>query len=171
MLNKIGKKLGYDDDGFTIIEVLIVLAIAGLILVVVLIAVPQLQRNQRNNARQSLLARISTEVGNYSGNNNGTIPAAAAGNNAGNFGDTTADTNAFMGRYLSDVDIQDPSTGADVEVIFGTPANAPAEFQVKYTVASECGLDGSINTLSGENRTYTLRYGLEGGSTYCLDNK
>lgn len=41
------------DKGFTIVEVLIVLAIAGLIMVVVFLAVPQLQRNNRNNTRKT----------------------------------------------------------------------------------------------------------------------
>ena len=49
-----------DQKGFTIIEVMIVLAIAGLIIAVVLVAVPQLQRNQRNNARKSILSRIKS---------------------------------------------------------------------------------------------------------------
>ena len=37
-------------EGFTIIEVMIVLAIAAMILLVVLLAVPALQRNSRNTA-------------------------------------------------------------------------------------------------------------------------
>ena len=40
MLNKLKKS---DKDGFTIIEVMIVLAIAGLILLIVFLAVPALQ--------------------------------------------------------------------------------------------------------------------------------
>lgn len=40
----------YHKTGFTIIEVLIVLAIAGLIMLVVFLAVPNLQRNNRNNS-------------------------------------------------------------------------------------------------------------------------
>jgi type IV pilus assembly protein PilA len=59
------------DGGFTIIEVMIVLAIAALILVVVLVAIPQLQRNQRNNARQNDTSRVLTAVQSWSSNNNG----------------------------------------------------------------------------------------------------
>ena len=40
------------NQGFTIIEVMIVLAIAGLIMLIVFLAVPALQRNQRNTARK-----------------------------------------------------------------------------------------------------------------------
>lgn len=45
--------------GFTIIEVVLVLAIAGLIFLVVFLAVPALQASQRNQQRTSDLARLS----------------------------------------------------------------------------------------------------------------
>jgi len=61
-------------EGFTIIEVMIVLAIAGLIMVIVFIAVPQLQRNQRDNARQNITNRVKAEIETYAGNNQGVYP-------------------------------------------------------------------------------------------------
>ena len=158
--------------GFTIIEVMIVLAIAGLILVVVLVAIPQLQRNQRNNARQSIAARITTEVSNFAGNNNGTIPLANTNDTAGNFGSATTQNNSFVGRYLSDVNIDDPSTGDTV--VFATPATGAAtntveQGEVEYRTGAQCGIDGAAD--SGTNRSFTIRMGLEGGITYCLDNQ
>ena len=41
------------ESGFTIVEVMIVLAIAGLILAIVFIAVPALQRNARIHIQES----------------------------------------------------------------------------------------------------------------------
>src|SRR3954468_23998215 len=61
-------------EGFTIIEVMIVLAIAGLIMVIVFIAVPQLQRSQRDNARQNITNRVKAEIEAYAGNNQGLYP-------------------------------------------------------------------------------------------------
>lgn len=63
--------------GFTIIEVLIVLAIAGVIMLVVFLAVPALQRNSRNTQRRSDVARIGGAVTEFTQNNNGTLPVAA----------------------------------------------------------------------------------------------
>src|SRR5436190_16069782 len=63
--------------GFTIIEVMIVLAIAALILLVVFTAVPALQRSQRNNARKSDVSRVSASVISYISNNTGTMPTSA----------------------------------------------------------------------------------------------
>ncbi|MEI7838407.1 MAG: prepilin-type N-terminal cleavage/methylation domain-containing protein [bacterium] len=61
-------------EGFTIIEVLIVLAIAALILLVVFLAVPALQRSQRNNGRQSEAARLSTQIVSFISNNQANLP-------------------------------------------------------------------------------------------------
>src|SRR5438270_9083953 len=71
MLNKIQKR---KEEGFTIIEVMIVLAIAGLILLIVFLAVPALQRNSRNTGRKSDVGRLSSAVNNYVSNNNGSLP-------------------------------------------------------------------------------------------------
>lgn len=69
-------------EGFTIIEVLIVLAIAGLIMLVVFLAVPALQRNSRNTQRTTDAGNILSSISEYVGNNNGRLPASfAAGSN------------------------------------------------------------------------------------------
>lgn len=60
--------------GFTIIEVVLVLAIAGLIFLMVFIALPALQRSQRNTQREDDLARVLTAVNDYQSNNNGKTP-------------------------------------------------------------------------------------------------
>jgi len=70
MLQKLQKR---NESGFTIIEVLIVLAIAGLILLIVFLAVPALQRNSRNNGRKNDSARVASELANFASNNNGTL--------------------------------------------------------------------------------------------------
>jgi len=62
--------------GFTIIEVLIVLAIAGLILLIVFLAVPALQRNARNTAIKNDAASLAGGFAEYSSNNDGESPTA-----------------------------------------------------------------------------------------------
>ena len=61
--------------GFTIIEVVLVLAIAGLIFLMVFVALPNLQRNQRDTARRQDYAAIVANVSNYISNNNGRLPS------------------------------------------------------------------------------------------------
>ena len=68
---------------------MIVLAIAGLILAVVFIAVPALQRNQRNSARTSEIARLRATMDTAIANNNGKLPDEAAFGRAINKADYT----------------------------------------------------------------------------------
>lgn len=67
-------------QGFTILETMIVLAAAGLILMVLLLAIPTLQRNSRNNARKQDVQAILGAVANYKLNNSGCMPNACGGN-------------------------------------------------------------------------------------------
>jgi prepilin-type N-terminal cleavage/methylation domain-containing protein len=60
-------------QGFTIIEVMIVLAIAAVILLIVLLAVPALQRNSRNTQRNSDAATIAAAVNACLANQNGAV--------------------------------------------------------------------------------------------------
>lgn len=59
-------------QGFTIIEVVLVLAIAGLIFLMVFVALPALQRSQRDTARRNDLSRVDTSLVQYQTNNQGT---------------------------------------------------------------------------------------------------
>jgi prepilin-type N-terminal cleavage/methylation domain-containing protein len=61
-------------DGFTIVEMIIVLAVAGLILLMVLVAIPALQRGSRNNQRKQDVQVILEAVSHWELNNSGNIP-------------------------------------------------------------------------------------------------
>ena len=73
MLSKLKKS---NSKGFTIIEVMIVLAIAGLILLIVLLAIPALQRNARNTAIKSDASSIAAGISTSESNNDGALPTA-----------------------------------------------------------------------------------------------
>lgn len=64
-------------NGFTIIEVVLVLAIAGLIFLMVFIALPALQRSQRDTQRSNDVSRLSTAINNFKSNNRGNIPGSS----------------------------------------------------------------------------------------------
>lgn len=57
-----------DQKGFTIIEVVLVLAIAALIFLMVFIALPALQRNQRDTARKNDAGVVASAITNYTSN-------------------------------------------------------------------------------------------------------
>ena len=56
-------------SGFTIIEVVLVLAIAGLIFLMVFVALPALQRSQRDTQRRNDMSRVDTSLVQYQTNN------------------------------------------------------------------------------------------------------
>lgn len=64
------------DRGFTVIEIMIVLAIAGIILLIVFLAVPALQRNSRNTQGRNDVQIYMGAVTEWSTNNNGKIPSS-----------------------------------------------------------------------------------------------
>ena len=55
--------------GFTIIEVVLVLAIAGLIFLMIFIALPALQRGQRDTGRRNDVSTVVAAIGSYKANN------------------------------------------------------------------------------------------------------
>jgi len=86
-LNSIFNRESY---GFTIIEVLIVLAIAGLIMLTIFIAVPAANRNERNLKRKHDVGLILSAVNEFEVANNGTPPLWA-------HTDTTTTNQIFIG--------------------------------------------------------------------------
>ncbi len=97
-MNKRNKK------GFTIIEVVLVLAIAGLIFLMVFIALPALQRSQRNTQRRRDLATIKAGFEEWHKHNSIAVTDAWTSRKNKTNGFCT-----FYKKYL--VDLRDPSTG------------------------------------------------------------
>ena len=90
------KQLTNNKKGFTIIEVVLVLAIAGLIFLMVFTALPAMQRSQRDTARRDDLARFLTQITNYQTNNRGKLPGTGATDGA----TMAKDYANFMINYL-----------------------------------------------------------------------
>lgn len=65
--------------GFTIIEVSLVLAIAGLIMMMVFVALPALQRSQRDTQRKDDVAKLVKAIKDYQTNNRGALPTGTTG--------------------------------------------------------------------------------------------
>ena len=62
------------ERGFTIIEVVLVLAVAGLIFLMIFVAFPALQRSQRDTQRKSEIASLKAAITQYRTNNKGRLP-------------------------------------------------------------------------------------------------
>lgn len=62
------------EKGFTLIEIVLVLAIAGLLLVIVFLAVSGAQKSRRDSQRKNDNARLMAQIEAFAGNNNGNYP-------------------------------------------------------------------------------------------------
>jgi prepilin-type N-terminal cleavage/methylation domain-containing protein len=158
------------EKGFTIIEVLIVLAIAGLILLVVFLAVPALQRNARNTQRRTDAGNLLSAVSEYVGNNSGTLPTTVSGGTA-----TGIDIGAATGVNKVPVSLgyYDASTAGNVTLAAGSSgytavagANATTTDTVVIVTGTVC--TGNNATTSGaSSRSVTIIYTLENNTRQC----
>jgi prepilin-type N-terminal cleavage/methylation domain-containing protein len=141
------------EDGFTIIEVLIVLAIAGLIMLIVFLAVPALQRNSRNTSRKSDISSLGSALSEYVNNNDGQLPGACTGSSCPFY------SNWKPGYY---------TTPGNLKFVVGTSSSTPPTDpgDVDHIVMESymtCSGTGAIN---GSARSVAIVYDVEtGGGT------
>lgn len=157
--------------GFTIIEVVLVLAIAGLIFLMVFLALPALQRSQRDTQRKQDISRILTQLNSYTSNNRGSIPATL--NTAAIVGGKSFVQNYLGGTAAgtSGPDYLDPQTGAGYtfDNVNTTPTVAG---HIGYGNSKICGTDGAFTATGATARNYALAIVLESQKVpYCVDNR
>jgi prepilin-type N-terminal cleavage/methylation domain-containing protein len=160
-----------EQTGFTIIEVVLVLAIAGLIFLIVFLALPALQRSRRDTQRKSDAAKVLSALESYAGNNNGSYPAANTSDASGNFGTGVVDpgpqqSNSFWGQFMAIGDgVRDPSTGNNyIAVVTGAANAAVPQGQVRYVLGTNCA--GAAGT-----RSVSVVVHQESGGFSCQDNQ
>lgn len=139
------------EQGFTIIEVMIVLAIAAVILLIVLLAVPALQRNSRNTQRNNDAAQIAAAVNTCLANHNG----------------LTASCNA---QGPTAVDVVSSRLGQLQTVNFAAGAGSVSSANVQYGV--QCNAAGDA-TVAGTPRGFAITFAIEtsgAASPRCVDS-
>ena len=156
---------------FTIIEVVLVLAIAGLIFLMVFIALPALQRNQRDTQRKNDMSRLKTAMDSYKANNRGKVPEFSIIG----YGSMPFSTTELGVNYLKagEGEFKDPNGEEYLARALNTRAvgfKVYSDFSnsVFITFSKKCGSDGALVEADGTNN-YAIQYVLEGGGTYCLD--
>lgn len=160
MLQKLQKRR--QEGGFTIIEVLIVLAIAGLIMLIVFLAVPALQRSQRNTARKNDASRIGNSVTEFVSNNNGTLPSSVAD------GTTILNSAGKLSQYTLTAGT---TVAPNTLTITGTATQSAltGQDEVQIVTGATCGTSGA--TVGGTSRQIALQYTVETSGGYtgnCL---
>ena len=144
------------EGGFTLIEIVLVLAIAGLILAMAFIGISGAQKNRRDTQRKQDLQRLGSAAETYASNNHGSYPTADADPATGFLG-------GFETGFLPDK-FNDPSTltGYVMGTGFGTSCNPAA--------AMAAGGPGYISYgVPGASGPFRLRMCLEQGE-YDIGN-
>lgn len=162
--------------GFTIIEVVLVLAIAGLIFLMVFVALPALQRSQRDTQRREDMSRFMSQLAQYQANNNGATPtgadAAALKTAYTNFitnylrvgGDAFADPNGTNYTIGGVIICTSASTGCAQKSVAGDLSSG---FIRVYTNAT---CNGETPQYEAGARKIAITYKLEGAGIYCNHN-
>lgn len=178
--------------GFTIIEVVLVLAIAGLIFLMVFLALPALQRSQKDSQRQRDVGNVTAQIQKYQQNNNGRLPADGSTPAVADADTLVLDTQwpcnsaaatsnsavCFIRNYMNGATATrnewiDPS-GYSYGLAFETLAsgatkqlgNSDFDAHMVY-VEKHARCDGEQAVYSANARDFAVLYKLEGAGTYC----
>lgn len=149
------KNTNTKQKGFTIIEVLIVLAIAGLILLIVFLAVPALQRNSRNTQRKNDVSRVLGAAQEVINNNQGAMASLTQPNLVTAIG--------TLGYYQS----------ANISIGAGAQTNATTVDTVVLRTGATCVAPGGAgygNAIAGTARQIAILYTLESAIKQCTNS-
>jgi prepilin-type N-terminal cleavage/methylation domain-containing protein len=166
--------------GFTIIEVVLVLAIAGLIFLMVFIALPALQRSQRDAGRKSEVGTVASAIQSYMSNNRNRIPSAA---NIAQYVTGKADANDTTLESGTEVIVRATAYSAPVtptaDINGGADATNNVLYvdQIKIWFGYQCTINPDDNITVLEKGTSkqaaivtVLESGPSTGSIYCQSN-
>jgi prepilin-type N-terminal cleavage/methylation domain-containing protein len=95
-------KIKRSRQGFTLIEIVLVLALAGLLLISVFFAVAGAQRARRDHQRKQDMSVVAAAVMAYAANNGGNVPV------------NQAEADTVFNNYLNNNKVHDPLTGTYV---------------------------------------------------------
>ena len=151
------------EKGFTIIEVVLVLAIAGLIMLMVFIALPALQRGQRDQARKNDVSTVAAAVNTYRSNNRGSFTGIS--------GDALQKYIDRLDQYdVASVTVED---GAGAGTITPTVDDVKVKIKAKCPDATPAPGSANIAVVAGTARSAVVVTALEGNGSnaqiYCQD--
>lgn len=162
-----------NEKGFTIIEVVLVLAIAGLIFLMIFIAWPALQKNQRDTAKKNDVAVVATALGTWKSNKRGALP-----DNQTEFTTFINDYVPTLSQYKPSTDVQyDPitATSTPTKINIGS-ASGQLDIDKMWVVsAAKCAVDAQSYTAVQRASTrqvaifVVIESGPAEGTVYCQE--
>lgn len=162
-------------SGFTIIEVSLVLAIGGLILMMVFIALPSLQRSQRDAQRREDVISLIENIKKYQQNNRGALPSGETDDRvfSRNLGSNEKGWQDLLNNYLGE-NFKDPNgTPYALKIINFTPnSDETIEHNNKILIVKQATCSGNSDgskVKQANSRKLAALYELEVGGTFCAN--
>ena len=156
---------GIKAAGFTIIEVMIVLAIAGLIMAIVFLAIPALQKTNRNTQRKNDVSRISSLINDFVANNNGKLPSKLVFSGAVAAGELDLSKEKFSILDITTATSLTPTKCTAAACLTAAITTALIPDTVQYFTSADCGTGSNAPVYNTSARVYALYYGIEGATT------
>ena len=164
---------GRKQQAFTIIEVVLVLAIAGLIFLMVFIALPALQRSQRDAQRKNDITRVVAATAQIRANNRGRIPDSTEGSRTfndvlrGNY--LTAGGDQFKDPDGSEYFFVDATWPPRYDSSESFVRKDPTGLSIIYTYPRRSKCEGDLVVRTNALNDHVFLIVLESGGIYCVD--
>lgn len=179
-------RYSYNVNGFTMVEVILVMGIAGLIFLMMLVALPALQRAQRDSQREEDITSFIAHLKTYQDNHRGALPHTPDSG----LSDVTKSSTNEWGYFYNEVfdnDFVDPSGNPyvlEISKCNGTVSDAECEddygaiyssefpngYKLYIVEQAKCSSDESMGVVATSLlRRFAVLYKLENGGVYCAE--
>lgn len=178
--------------GFTVIEVALVLAIAGLIFLMMFVALPGLRASQRDTERREDVLELVSKIKKYQNNNRGSLPSLGSLSSTKVQGDRIIDDpndedysewEGFYSKYLGDnftdpngetynlfitqcargsLNVGEACNRPDVQLADSTFPNG---YKIVIVLQATCGNEQAL--ASSNPRKVAVLYRLESSGVFC----
>ena len=153
----------FSQPGFTLVELIIVIAIGGLIVTLAFYGISQGQREKRDDARRSDASHYLLAAKQWASENNGILPA------------NPAYAAAVVTTYITagSASFNDPD-GSPWVIKFATAAMLPvtpdANPDMWVASGATCDYGTPAGIAAGGARQFAVAVALEAGGSYCVSN-
>lgn len=150
-------------NGFTVIEVVLVMAIAGLIFMAIFLTLPALQRMARDNERRLAVDHVLAQLDVFKGN-------------IGHYPSDAGERVQFRNNYP--ITFSEPLTGDSYDIqyssaLFFSHIHVPVLGEILYVTGHWCAEPDAPTTVDGIDHVLSqvavVGY-LESAGIYCVDN-
>ena len=160
-------------NGFTLIEVALVLGIAGLIFMMIFIALPALQKQANDSKRKDDMATLISAIKDYQKNNRGALPSSTstdwkstlAGYLTSDFSDPDGESYNLTEQACGNGSNESPCTSSVLDKL--GEAEFPNGHKVYIVRSATC--DGETVKKTANPRTVAVAYKLQGVGVYCIN--